>query len=164
MSSVNGKVFVRTAFNYDMNAASMACSLDCSADPSMTKQEFKEECDINTIVERFGLTGAMPESVVSPLTGDFTEVTDYRSALHLIMEADAAFMEIPAAVRERFGNDAGRFVAFVSDPANAAACKEMGLARVERPVEPLLVRMVPDPLAAAVPPILGAGEPPKAAT
>lgn len=154
-------IFLRTPYNYDMDEVSQATGLFCD-EPSLAKQEFKEECDINTIVENFGLTGTMPEAIISPMSGDFTEVTDYRSALHLIMEADAAFMEIPAETRERFGNDAGRFVAFVSDPANAEACKDLGLARIERPVEPLVVRIAPDPLASSQPAILGAVEPPKA--
>lgn len=158
MSNVKEKVFVRNAYNYDMDQVSLETGLKCE-DPSLAKQEFKEECDINTIVTRFGLTGEMPEFITTPLQGDFTEVTDYRSALHLVMEADAAFMEIPAETRERFGNDPGRFVAFCSDPANAEKIKEMGLGRIERPVEPLVVRVLPDPLATVTNPPLGAAAP-----
>ena len=99
-------VFVRAMWNYDRDAASLESALDCQ-DPSRAQQQFKEECDINTIVERFGITGKMPEQVATPLTGDFTEVVDYQGALDMLRQADEGFMTIPAAVRAQFDNDAG---------------------------------------------------------
>lgn len=138
--------FIRGPYNYDMHAASLESALICN-DPTRTRQEFKEECDINTIVERFGITGTMPESLVTPMSGDFTEVVDYRTSLHLLMEAEQAFLQVPAAIRERFGNDPHRFVEFVSDEKNRPALTEMGLLEVKRPAEPLLVRLADADLA-----------------
>lgn len=137
--------FLRTQFNYDTNRASLQSGLHCS-DETRTQQQFKEECDINTIVERFGLTGTLPENLKVPMTGDFTEVYDYQTSLDKIREADTAFMQMPARVREQFGNDAGRFVDFASNPENLKQCREWGLARPERaPERPIEVRVIPDP-------------------
>lgn len=138
-------VFVRSGFpfNYDAEAASNESGIDCSVEPSRTKQSFAEEADINTIVRRFNLTGQLPQNVQVPQYVDFGEVTDYFSAMLQVRAADEAFMALPAAVRARFHNDAGELVAFVSDPANADEVVKLGLA-VKKPVavEPSPVKVV----------------------
>lgn len=135
--------FIRTQFNYDMEQASLQSGLHCS-DGTRTQQQFKEECDINTIVRKFGLTGQLPQNLKVPMTGDFTGVYDYQTALNQLLEADDAFMAMPADIRERFGNDAGRFVDFVSDEKNVKQCREWGLAMPERALPaPIDVRVIP---------------------
>ena len=80
------------------------------------------------------------------MTGEFEEILDYQTALNKLMEADKAFMQMPAKIREQFGNDAGRFVDFTSDPKNIDQCREWGLARaVTAPQAPIMVRVIPDP-------------------
>lgn len=139
------KPFVRTRFNYDRNLAGNESGLACS-DPTRAQQQFAEECDINTIVRRFGVTGELPQSRQIPMNGDFTEVVDYQTALHKLMEADAAFMELPSDVRKRFDNDPGKLVDFVSDPANKEEVRKLGLGRPETPLPgPIEVRVIPDP-------------------
>src|SRR5262249_43129650 len=76
--------FLRNAFNYDTDEASWRGGLECDPLEDRTQQQFKEECDINTIVRNFGVTGEMPQTTAAPMQGDFTEVTDYQSAMQLI--------------------------------------------------------------------------------
>lgn len=108
--------FLRTEFNYDMLAESNKTGIFC--DPStpdgksMTQQHFKEECDINTIVERFGLTGHMPHVERLPSYGDFTGVFDYQTAMNAIVAARETFDTLPANIRARFHNDPHEFVDF----------------------------------------------------
>lgn len=145
--------FVRSAFNYDPDEASDRSSLLC-LDPSRADQSFAEECDINTIVERFGLTGQLPEGVTVPQSGDFTQVVDYQSALNVLRKAQEAFDEMPAHVRAEFGNDPARFVDFVNDPDNRARAEKLGVVvprETPKPVEPVAVRVVADA------PVSGAG-------
>lgn len=138
-------VFIRTGNNYDMRAASDASGLRCE-DVSLAVQSARDEVDINTITRRFGLTGELPEGVRAPVFGDFTEVTDYRTALHSIMEAEASFMAMPAEVRSRFGNDPAAFVDFCSTPGNEDELKRLGLVNKPLPpVDPVMVRVVPEP-------------------
>lgn len=118
--------FLRSGFNYDRDYASRASGLLCQ-DPSLTQQQFAEDADINTIVRRFGITGELPTGVRAPSYGDFTGVSDFRSALAAIDAAEASFMALPAHVRATFQNDPGLFVDYCSDPANAAGMKELGL-------------------------------------
>lgn len=115
-------VFLRAAFNYDTDAVSAETAHDCNFDPdtgeelpSMTQQQFKEECDINEIVRRFGLTGQMPDDVRIPVSGDFTGISDFKQAMDAVVSAQEEFMRLPAELRERFRNDPQELIAFVSD-------------------------------------------------
>lgn len=98
---------------------------------SKTKQSFKEECDINTIVKRFGVTGVLPSSVRMPTYGDFTDVGDFREAMEAIRTANESFAEMPSEVRERFQNDPAKFVDFCSDEKNLPEARKLGLAPAE---------------------------------
>lgn len=101
--------------------------LDCSNDPLLTVQDMAEECDVNAIVARFEKTGLLPQAVGSPIFGDFSSPIDYQTAQNVFIEADKAFMALPAKVRKEFDNSALKFLEFVDDPANADKLVEMGL-------------------------------------
>lgn len=118
--------FLRSAFNYDRSLASDESGLEC-LDPSLAQQSAKDESDINTIVKRFNLTGELPSGVAVPQYADFADIGDYHSALNMVIAADNAFMAMPAAIRAKFGNDAGAFVDFVSNPDNKAEVDKLGL-------------------------------------
>lgn len=118
--------FIRSAYNYPMDAVSRETGLACT-DVTRTQQQFAEECDINTIIRRFGLTGELPENLRVPQSGDFTSVHDFQSAMNAVRAAEEAFMEMPADVRERFNNDPGRFLAFVHDDKNRDEAAKLGL-------------------------------------
>lgn len=119
------KVFLRTQYNYDMNVAGDESGV--GGGESMTKQEFKEECDINTIVRRFGLTGELPTGVQAPTYGDFEFVGDYKSAVEMVMASEDAFMKFPAEVRARFENDPQQLLEFCADSNNRAEAERLGL-------------------------------------
>lgn len=120
------EVFLRTAFNYDMKEASDASGLLCE-DVSLTKQAFKEECDINTIVRRFGLSGELPTGVAAPTYQDFEGIFDFHSAMNAISKAHEAFDQMPAEVRVRFSNDPAQFVDFCSQESNRSEALRLGL-------------------------------------
>lgn len=118
--------FIRTAYNYDMNAASDEAGLMC-LDPSLAKQSFAEEADINTIVRRFNITGELPVGVRMPTYGDFDTVSDFQEAMNAIALAREAFDRMPAEVRARFNNDPQKFVEFTSDDNNIEEARKLGL-------------------------------------
>ena len=91
-------VFVRNPYNYDMDKVSNETGLECK-DPSLAQQHMKDECDINTIVERFGVTGSYLSAPVSPQYGDFSGVSDYHSAINAVRAAEESFMALPAKLR-----------------------------------------------------------------
>lgn len=119
-------VFLRTPYNYDTMEASDASGLACE-DESLAQQHMKDECDINTILKRFAVTGQLPENVRAPQYGDFTGIGDYQSALLAVKAAEASFMQLPAEVRYRFGNDPQALLEFVANADNRAEAEKLGL-------------------------------------
>lgn len=124
--------FLRTPYNYDTNQASDETGIDCSTnDPNQAcqgaKQSFKDEVDINTILKRFGLGYEMPANPRMPMQGDFTGMTDYRTAVTRIVETQQMFEEYPAHIRAKFDNDPAKFVDFCLDEKNRPEMAEMGL-------------------------------------
>ncbi len=94
---------------------------------SLTVQSSREECDINLIVDR-ARRGIMPSP--SDRVGQYLDlgfVPDYHGMLLQVRAAQDMFGDLPARVRERFSNDVGALLAFVSDPANYAEAVSLGL-------------------------------------
>lgn len=140
-------VFVRGWGNYSTDAASLESGLAIDPADSVVQQQFADECDINTIVRRFGLTGELPNGVSMPLSGDFTSATDFQSSMNLIRQAQESFLELPATVRERFNNDPARVINFLEDPSNRDEAIKLGI--VSKPLErPRDVLQAVDELAA----------------
>lgn len=151
-----GQVFFRTGFNYDREEASRESAYVPDPDePCLVQQHHKEECDINTIVERFGLAGTVPENFRMPLSGDFTGISDFHQAANLVVAAEEAFMQLPAELRKEFNHDPARLMAFLDDDKNRSKAEELGL--VAKPPEKTrdVVQAV-DELAAALKPKEGA--------
>lgn len=118
--------FLRSTYNYDMNQASDESGLDCK-DKSLTQQHMKDECDINVLVDRYVVTGEMPQLNMPPLQGDFTNAPTYQEMLNLMIEAKSSFMAMPAKIRNRFENDPGQFIDFCSNEGNRDELRQMGL-------------------------------------
>jgi len=118
--------FLRTPYNYDTIAASNESGLHCE-DATLAQQQFKDECDINNIMEKFGMTGLIPQNPLSPQYGDFSGVNDYHSALNAIMAAEEQFDALPAKIRERFANDPANLIDFMENPENRSEAEKLGL-------------------------------------
>lgn len=120
---------MKLKMSYDNHdEASLMTSLECK-DPTLTQQQFKEECDINTIVDRFGLTGEMPTVVNMPQYGDFTGIFDYQSAMNLVVQGREEFMKLPAKMRARFHNDPAELLNFLADDDNKDEAIKLGLVK-----------------------------------
>ncbi|WNK14552.1 MAG: internal scaffolding protein [Microvirus sp.] len=97
-----------------------------------TKQEFKDECDINVLMGKYLRTGQMDH--VNQRLPQFADVTDidFQAAQNLIADAHAMFEEIPSAVRARFDNDPGKLLDWVHDPRNAKEASDLGFLNLEK--------------------------------
>lgn len=100
-----------TLRSYDAKAVSDGTGTD-TGEESLVQQHLRDEVDINTIMKRFGATGMMP-SFREGVYGDFTGIVDFESAVQTVAETTERFMRLPAAMRERFGNDPANLVAAV---------------------------------------------------
>lgn len=100
---------------------------------TMTKQSFKDECDINTIMAKYQTTGLIEHvQNVQGAYGDFTSVEDYQLSLNQVIEAQAAFDNLPAKIRDRFANDPARLMSFLQDETNLDEARSLGLVEPEK--------------------------------
>ena len=127
-------VFIRTPYNYDTDAASNETGLACTG-PGKTQQSFKDECDINTIVERFGIAGELPPSMPFPQESEFMETFDFQTSMNVIRKAEESFMQLTGKQRARFNNSPQQFMEFMHDPENIHEMERLGLATIRKPAE-----------------------------
>ena len=118
-------IFLRTPYNYDVDAASNESGVACE-EPSLAQQQFKDECDINNILRQFNITGLLPETL-SPKYGDFSGISDYKTALDRVIAADEEFMNLPATLRARFDNEPAKLIEFLNDDQNRLEAEKLGL-------------------------------------
>lgn len=122
---------------------------DPGSEPSLTKQSFKDECDVNKRLERYGITPVGPHPGVPPSFGDYSGVGDFLAAQCKILDAQAHFAALPSAVRDRFNNNPAELLAFVGDSKNQDEAVRLGLAVAPAPEAPPMKVEVVTP---AVPP------------
>lgn len=96
-------------------------------DEILTKQCFKDECDINNIIRKYQKTGVLPPLNDRVAYGDFSDVGNYQDALIKLQEADEMFDSLPAQLRARFDNDTAKFLDYVDNPTNLKEMYELGL-------------------------------------
>lgn len=112
-------------------------SIDCDPTEGKTKQSFKDECDINQIMDNWLKTGEPPHAPPTiGVYGDFSNTTDYQSALDQVLNAGRAFSRLPLKIRARFGNQAKQLLAFLDDPNNEAEAVELGIIADPNPPPP----------------------------
>jgi len=103
--------------------------VDFTGDPGMTRQEFADECDINTIMERYEKTGVVSHvNKAQPVYLDTSLYRGLQASMDAFKEAQQAFLALPAKVRKEFDNDAQAFVDFAVNPENVERMREWGLA------------------------------------
>lgn len=105
---------------------------------SLTQQQFKDECDINHIMQRYRETGFLTDPLkpgtARPQFGDFSTAADFMEAQNIIVRARENFEALPSQVRDEFGNDPVRMLAFLENESNYERAVELGL--VEKRPDP----------------------------
>jgi phage internal scaffolding protein len=96
---------------------------------SKTQQQFKEECDINNIMKKYGNDPVAFAALTRPggQYADFSEIPDYQGMLSQVADAQDAFMALPATLRARFNNDPGHLINFLKDPNNIQEGISLGI-------------------------------------
>lgn len=126
---------LRTPYNYNRDEVSLDTGTDCGPE-TRTQQQFKDECNITKIMERFGLTGEIPQNVKPVMPGEYNEIGSYQDAMNLVRKAQEAFMEMPSGVRSRFQNNPHLFTEFLGREENRLEAEKMGLVMPRAP-EPI---------------------------
>jgi len=105
-------------------------------DPTRAQQQFREECNINSIMKRYQKTGVIDH--INKYEGQYGEISpmSFHEAQNTIATANSMFEELPSSARKQFKNDPAIFLEYVQDPANADSLRDMGLAERTLPVQP----------------------------
>ncbi len=96
--------------------------------PSKTKQSFKDECNINNIMNKYMKDGLIEHT--NEHRGKYInlpEFDDYHDALNQIQDANEAFASLTSQLRGRFENDPAKFLEFVLDENNRDEINSLGL-------------------------------------
>lgn len=109
------------------------------SDEKLTKESFKDSCDINLVVAKYRKSGILPEMRSQGQFLDCSSVPSYQEALDTVRFAQDTFMALPAQLRAECGNDPAVFLDRVQDRAWA---EKHGL------VDPTPQPADPDPVAA----------------
>ena len=114
--------------------------------PSLTKQSFQKECNINNLMAKYQKTGLHAHvNRHQGNYGDFMQATDYHTAMNQIIAAGDAFNTVPAEIRAKFENDPGKFLEFCQNTDNLDEMREIGLLPAKRQQDPSTLDPVPTP-------------------
>jgi len=104
--------------------------------PSRTHRSFGAAADINYVVNRYIKSGTpIPQdtSAYYADVADAQEKFDYQTIQNTIIEADRAFMTLPATIRERFQNDPPQLLQFLENPNNRSEAERLGIIPEKQP-------------------------------
>lgn len=105
--------------------------VDFSDSPSMTRQEFKDEANVNNLLKRYALTGSFYDPLVKPkatlLFGDFTSCGDYQHACDVMIRMNDYFDSLPLEIRKRFNYEPSALLEFLENPENRGEAEKLGL-------------------------------------
>lgn len=102
--------------------------LACEEGSSMTKQSFKDECNINKIIAKYRKTGAIDHVNKNQPQYGYATSNDFREAMEIVQKGQRIFDELPANVRAICEHDPAKFLEFVQDQNNSEELVKLGLA------------------------------------
>lgn len=96
--------------------------------PSKTDQQYKEDCDTNTILQKFMRTGQVTHLAKSQGSfQDVSEIKDLAESLQLVKDAESNFLKYPSKLRKKFNNNIHEMINWLNDPENTEEAIELGL-------------------------------------
>lgn len=105
-------------------------------EPSMSHQQFKDECDINKIINKYKKTGEITHlNRKRGAYADISNFTSYQESLDTIIKADHAFSTLSSDVRKKFNNDPAELIKFLADPKNNQEAVKLGLKEQIQPTD-----------------------------
>jgi len=95
---------------------------------TLTRESFRDECNINSIMGKAQRGINVPINKKSPLFQDVSDIGTFQSINLRMQEIQDEFMhKIPAEIRLRHGNDPGRFADWIQKPENKDEAIRLGL-------------------------------------
>lgn len=107
-------------------------SISFDQHPSLTKQAFAEECDINNIVQKNLDKGINPFQDPRQMPyADVSNTLSFHEAQNFVFAVEDQFLSLPAELRDRFNNDPKIFMDYFEDPKNQTELQNLGLTQRE---------------------------------
>lgn len=102
-------------------------TLDCS-EPQLTDQSYKNQCDINIIMEQYKKTGLLPQqTTLQPKYTDNTIIPTLEDAFNITNAAIDAFNSLPPDIRRLMDNNPAQLELFIQNPENEYVLKKHGI-------------------------------------
>lgn len=96
-------------------------------DKSMTKQEFKNDCDPTLILKKYQATGLLEHAnTYQPVFGEQSSMS-YHEAKQATAAAESMFQNLPSSIRADFNQNVGEYLDFVADPKNVQDMLDDGI-------------------------------------
>lgn len=98
--------------------------------PSLTQQQFKDECEIESLLKAHNLgqvMGILNNHERQPLYGDVSDIPDFHDAQNHVARAREYFNGLPSDVRAQFDNSLAKFLSTLNDPRAREALTDMGV-------------------------------------
>lgn len=111
-------------------------AVDFTGDQGKTRQEFKDDVDINQIVSRIRRGLPVPvRAGGAGVFGDFSAGNDFTAAAEAVADARERFSELSADLKKRFRNDPAQLLAALErgDQAELLELAELGLPEIYLP-------------------------------
>lgn len=105
--------------------------------PSMTQQQFKDECDVNNILRKYSEYGHLDHvNRAQPRYMDCSSISAHTFQEHLdfMMDFEDHFDSLPEEIRKRFDDDPSLMMEFLSDERNHEEAMRIGILKGEAPV------------------------------
>lgn len=118
-----------------MSNTSISFKPETKQTKSRTKQNFKDECNINILLKKYKKQGvSIPVGIDPNATfGDFSDIGDFQEHFVRMENAQKMFMTLPAETRYKFKNDVSNLLQFISDDANIEQSYELGILPKPKP-------------------------------
>ncbi len=128
-------------------AGRLAVQLLCP-EVGRTKQNHRDECDINNILARYQKTGVL--DFVNKHEGQYGDVSsvEFQSAMDMVAEQKERFAELPSKVRNEFGNDPSQYLEFI---ATAGDDEKIRLGLIEKAKPDVVEKAAPGVVEKAAP-------------
>jgi len=95
--------------------------------PNKTDQSFKDDLDVNVLVQDAQRKGLLRH--VDQWKGEYDDIPagDFQEAQFIVAKGKSMFEALPSSRRNQFHNDPAEFMSFVQDPANQETLRKWGV-------------------------------------
>jgi phage internal scaffolding protein len=113
---------------------SVRSSIDFTDDPGLTLQAHKDECEVLNILAKYD--PSMTQEIMAKAEFGYADSISFQEAQNTLAQAKESFEALPSKIRNKFANDPGQLLDFLSEPANQAEAFKLGL--IDDYIEPAI--------------------------